>query len=66
MNSNLAEKRLADYDAVMKMFALKSPQSVRNFMARGTLPRPIKLGRKTLWIQSELDAAFDKLQRATA
>jgi prophage regulatory protein len=43
---------------VIEKLGLKKP-TIYAYMKRGLLPKPVKLGRVSIWLESEVDAALD-------
>lgn len=44
-------------DELTKRMGLKKP-TIYSLMKRGLIPRPIKMGRASLWVESEIDACI--------
>lgn len=42
---------------VIEKLGLKKP-TIYSYMKRGLLPKPVKLGRVSIWLESEVDAAL--------
>lgn len=44
-------------DELIKRLGLKKP-TIYSMMKRGLLPKPIKMGRASLWVESEIEACM--------
>ncbi len=55
--SLLKIEALLRLEELIKRIGLKKP-TIYSMMKRGLLPKPIKMGRASLWIESEIDACI--------
>lgn len=55
--SLLKLEALLRLEELTKRMGLKKP-TIYAMMRRGLIPRPIKMGRASLWIESEIDACI--------
>lgn len=53
------ESDLYTPDDLIKKFKI-SEQTVYNWIEKGHLPKPIKMGRRIFWKKSEIDSCMEK------
>jgi len=59
-------RRLLSFSDLHEMGIPLSAQSIRSRVRQGTFPKPIALGQKRVWIDSEINAWIDKLAKKKA
>ena len=59
-NANATPTQLLDIRAIMSIVSTSKP-TIYRWMAEGKFPRPIKAGRKSLWLMSDIMKWIDDL-----